>query len=463
MDILYCLIKESIFFNPFCVLSSLCISSSLCFLSSLRTCIAIGKPPGLTWRWGEKRLADWASEEHSSLFTLIFEWSSCWHWKLQWLSLLEWCWWQEVFFSVTSEPSPDSVALGPCQSRSKISSSINVTCILCQEEETVSHTSRAMVLAAYVQMWVMMLWVYVWGGGGVGEEGGQCSFCQVEETVLWVVGRGEEGSVLSHTSYTPLLCRPPNKPNKVDWGYTAISLWCWLLRLMYRVYLFQSVSVWLSWIFNVSLQYMNASQFQCGCPELSGHQCVSTMFFFFSFFSLCLFMLVYCHISSCIWYSVQHCVGIRKAGIQHFFLFSFFTGLVRESERFGRHVLQVHSAVPEPQQTPSQRGAVWPALDVCWPLQWHPHLFLRPLYAPRVLAEVRWLSTLEYSTTPLPAVTACTASAGRGKVAQYSTVQHLFLQSLHALQVLAEVRWLSTVQSGTSSCSHWMHHECWQR
>ena len=53
-------------------------------------------------------------------------------------------------------------------------------------------------------------------GGGVGEEGGQCSFCQVEETVLWVVGRGEEGSVLSHTSYTPLLCRPPNKPNKVD-------------------------------------------------------------------------------------------------------------------------------------------------------------------------------------------------------------------------------------------------------
>ena len=53
---------------------------------------------------------------------------------------------------VVSEPSQDSVALGPGQSRSKISSSINVTCILCQEEEAVSHTSRAMVLAAYVQM-----------------------------------------------------------------------------------------------------------------------------------------------------------------------------------------------------------------------------------------------------------------------------------------------------------------------
>ena len=134
----------------------------------------------------------------------------------------------------------------------------------------------------------------------------------------------------------------------------------------------------------------------------------------------------------------------------------------RESEWFGHHVLQVHSAVPEPQQTPSQRGAVWPTPDVCRPLQRHPHLFLRPLYAPWVLAEVRWLSTVQYSTTALPAVTVCTTSAGRGMVAQYSTVQHLFLhstvqqlflQSLYAPWVLAEVRWLSTVQYNTSSCT----------
>ena len=65
--------------------------------------------------------------------------------------------------------------------------------------------------------------VCVLGGGGGGYVcvcrggGGQCSFCQVEKTVLWVVGRGEEGSVLSRTSYTtPLLPHPPNKPNKVD-------------------------------------------------------------------------------------------------------------------------------------------------------------------------------------------------------------------------------------------------------
>ncbi|KAL8590352.1 hypothetical protein ACOMHN_006468 [Nucella lapillus] len=51
-----------------------------------------------------------------------------------------------------SEPSPDSVALGHGQSTSKVSSTLTVTCILCQEEENVSHTSRAMVLAAFVQM-----------------------------------------------------------------------------------------------------------------------------------------------------------------------------------------------------------------------------------------------------------------------------------------------------------------------
>ncbi|XP_070180013.1 E3 ubiquitin-protein ligase UBR2-like isoform X1 [Littorina saxatilis] len=51
-----------------------------------------------------------------------------------------------------NEPNADSVALGPKQSRSKVANSINVTCILCQEEEVVTLTSRAMVLAAYVQM-----------------------------------------------------------------------------------------------------------------------------------------------------------------------------------------------------------------------------------------------------------------------------------------------------------------------
>ena len=199
-------------------------------------------------------------------------------------------------FSVTSEPSPDSVALGPCQSRSKISSSINVTCILCQEEETVSHTSRAMVLAAYVQMWVTMLWVYVCGcwGGGVGEEGGQCSFCQVEETVLWVVGRGEEGSVLSHTSYTPLLCcpppPPPTNPTKLIEGILQSVYGAGCLGLCTESIfssLFQCGCPEFS--VNISLQYMNASQFQCGCPELSGHQCVYHVFFLFFF----LFMSVY--------------------------------------------------------------------------------------------------------------------------------------------------------------------------
>ena len=79
-------------------------------------------------------------------------------------------------------------------------------------------------LRADVSHDAVCVWVYVGGGGGgyacvcvcVGEDGGQCSFCQVEETVLWVVGRGEEGSVLSHTSYTPPPPPPFNKPNKVD-------------------------------------------------------------------------------------------------------------------------------------------------------------------------------------------------------------------------------------------------------
>ncbi|KAK7505437.1 hypothetical protein BaRGS_00003182 [Batillaria attramentaria] len=51
-----------------------------------------------------------------------------------------------------TEPLPDSVALGPAQSLTKVTGPITVTCILCQEEETASHTGRAMVLAAYVQM-----------------------------------------------------------------------------------------------------------------------------------------------------------------------------------------------------------------------------------------------------------------------------------------------------------------------
>ncbi|XP_076464873.1 E3 ubiquitin-protein ligase UBR2-like isoform X2 [Babylonia areolata] len=51
-----------------------------------------------------------------------------------------------------SEASPDSVALGPGQSESKVSTVLTVTCILCQEEESVTNTSRTMLLAAFVQM-----------------------------------------------------------------------------------------------------------------------------------------------------------------------------------------------------------------------------------------------------------------------------------------------------------------------
>ena len=86
--------------------------------------------------------------------------------------------------------------------------------------------------------------------------------------------------------------------------------------------------------------------------------CLYHVFFLFFFLLMSVYVGLLSHFILHLIYSVQHCVGIRKAGIQHFFFLSFFTGLVRESERFGRHVLQVHSAVPEPQQTPSQRGAV---------------------------------------------------------------------------------------------------------
>ena len=392
---------------------------------------------------------------------LIFEWSNCSHRKLQWLRLLEWCWWPEVFFchqwAVTRLCGAGAVP----ESQQDQQQHQRHLYIVSGGGDGVPHQSGygAGCLCADVSHDAVgvCVCVCVLGGGGGGEYvcvcrggggggrggGGQCSFCQVEETVLWVVGRGEEGSVLSWTSYTtPLLPHPPNKPNKVDWGCTAIRLWCWLLRLMYRVYLFHSVSVWLSWILS---QYISAIYaFQSILVWLSWIVRPSTCLchvFFFSLYvcpiCLCWFTVAF-RPASDITSSMVLVLG-RQVFSTFFFLF-FFTGLVRESERFGRHVLQVHSAVPEPQQTPSQRGAVWPALDVCWPLQRHPHLVLRSLHAPRVLAEVRWLSTLEYSTTPLSAVTGCPTSAGRGKVAQYTRVQY-----------------------NTSFCSHCMHHECWQR
>ncbi|XP_025104421.1 E3 ubiquitin-protein ligase UBR2-like isoform X2 [Pomacea canaliculata] len=51
-----------------------------------------------------------------------------------------------------SEPAPESVALGPAQTQVKMCAAITVTCILCQEEQVVSNTGRAMVQAAFVQM-----------------------------------------------------------------------------------------------------------------------------------------------------------------------------------------------------------------------------------------------------------------------------------------------------------------------
>lgn len=43
------------------------------------------------------------------------------------------------------------VALGPKQSMSSQGSVIRQTCILCQEEQDITHNDRAMVLAAFVQ------------------------------------------------------------------------------------------------------------------------------------------------------------------------------------------------------------------------------------------------------------------------------------------------------------------------
>ncbi len=43
------------------------------------------------------------------------------------------------------------IALGPHQSPLKVTGPVTVTCILCQEEQRISHSARAMVLSAFVQ------------------------------------------------------------------------------------------------------------------------------------------------------------------------------------------------------------------------------------------------------------------------------------------------------------------------
>ena len=49
-----------------------------------------------------------------------------------------------------------AIALGPHQSSVKATAPIHVTCILCQEEQKVTLSGRAMVLSAFVQQYVSL-------------------------------------------------------------------------------------------------------------------------------------------------------------------------------------------------------------------------------------------------------------------------------------------------------------------
>ena len=60
---------------------------------------------------------------------------------------------KHIFPSGMGAQSHEAVALGPGKSSSDNCPQLIHTCILCQEEQEVTATSRAMVLAAFVQKW----------------------------------------------------------------------------------------------------------------------------------------------------------------------------------------------------------------------------------------------------------------------------------------------------------------------
>ena len=56
-----------------------------------------------------------------------------------------------VFYSIMEEEDTQPVALGPNRSTVSPTGAMKQTCILCQEEQIITHSAPAMVIAAFTQ------------------------------------------------------------------------------------------------------------------------------------------------------------------------------------------------------------------------------------------------------------------------------------------------------------------------
>ena len=82
-------------------------------------------------------------------------------------------------------PASFPVALGPNRTAATVTGPIQVTCILCQEEQEISCSAKAMVLAAFVQRWVPFTWCSSCNGYSLKNNTFLTRFAQVIEIILF--------------------------------------------------------------------------------------------------------------------------------------------------------------------------------------------------------------------------------------------------------------------------------------